>query len=33
MSDNNNNQRLTQHETWMGLATGTMLALLIMILF
>lgn len=29
----NNNQHLTQHEAWMGLATGTMLALIIMLLF
>ena len=28
-----NNQHLTQHETWLALASGTMLALIIMILF
>lgn len=28
-----NQQHLTQHETWLALASGTMLALIIMILF
>lgn len=29
----NNQQHLTDHETWLALASGTMLALLIIILF
>lgn len=33
MNNNNNQQHLTQHETWLGLSTGTMLALIIMLLF